>query len=808
MASRFISSGIVLLLLLTATVPVTAEEWLVAWQGQDRPGPVNLPFTTGWPADPAGFEQHDPNNCYTQPPGPDYAEAANVGIGGFLGLQNLTDGTCNNIGHLDGGACISTGSLLQIRQSPCGMRYQVGPRSVLNWFNDYNSEIMAYHGPDNRDTMLNGVTAEVSFYIAASPQFTWTNLLEIEAYPTYYNPWNDGTPNYRDNHNASVLLRHFMPGRPTNEWHLVAAADNTFDLGLVSDFMNRWVTVRLALAHAPGKPQMIVWVDGVGYHGAGWDALGQGNDNGDQAHGYCRFGYSATDGDVRIGTMAYTNQGIFSPLPRGQCMNVFGDKYLRPLPPVAKTRTNPEVCDNNLDDDGDGLVDCDDPECFQNGACGNLLANGSFERVISPCDFTDCASLDPRPGGWDSSGSNTVHLQGTTWIPSPSATDGPTRASVSSGAGASTVWQTVSVVPGTEVSFKGDIAPGHNNAEVQAEHFIELVDGDNESALLVQNAGVPARFVTTAGDPNFQPVALSGICTTGTVTVRWGYRTTGGWGAVATHVDNMYLAGTARGRCNDPFADADGDGDVDQVDFAVWQSCQTGEGGGPVETFCKCFDVQGSSGVPDNDIDQGDFTAFEECAGGPGVPADRACDDGVVQPPFDILAAGSRKQHGTAGAFDVDLLATSPVEPRNGGPTKIVVSFEQDIQPADGSLDIGDEVTVSSGSISLATIRCNELIIDLSGVPQGCLTVTLHGLALASDATAIMPDRQLKVAVLFADVTGDGVVNSADQTSVEGSILQPVNSSTFRRDVDVDGDIDTIDALLVKVKMGTAASCQ
>src|SRR5262249_29544974 len=153
--------------------------------------------------------------------------------------------------------------LLQTRKSPCGMRYQVGPRTSLNYFNPYNSELMAYHGPNNRDTHLNGLTAEVSFYVAASPQFVWTSLIEIEGYPSYQNHWNDGTTNYADNHHCQVLLRHFMPGLPTNEWHLAAQADHLFDLGPISDFMNRWVTLRLALAHAPGKPQMLVWVDGI-----------------------------------------------------------------------------------------------------------------------------------------------------------------------------------------------------------------------------------------------------------------------------------------------------------------------------------------------------------------------------------------------------------------------------------------------------------------------------------------------------------------------------------------------------------------
>jgi len=72
---------------------------------------------------------------------------------------------------------------------------------------------------------------------------------------------------------------------------------------------------------------------------------------------------------------------------------------------------------------------------------------------------------------------------------------------------------------------------------------------------------------------------------------------------------------------NDPFADADGDSDVDQDDFAKFQLCYTGGSGG-VPDGCVCFDQD-----EDDDIDDDDFTAFQNCASGPYVPANTACDD-------------------------------------------------------------------------------------------------------------------------------------------------------------------------------------
>jgi len=73
--------------------------------------------------------------------------------------------------------------------------------------------------------------------------------------------------------------------------------------------------------------------------------------------------------------------------------------------------------------------------------------------------------------------------------------------------------------------------------------------------------------------------------------------------------------------CPDPFADADEDGDVDQDDFALFQLCYTGTGGG-VPDNCDCFNRDG-----DDDVDSTDYGKFENCASGPAVPADITCDD-------------------------------------------------------------------------------------------------------------------------------------------------------------------------------------
>ncbi|UCD29178.1 MAG: hypothetical protein JSV03_01460, partial [Planctomycetota bacterium] len=76
--------------------------------------------------------------------------------------------------------------------------------------------------------------------------------------------------------------------------------------------------------------------------------------------------------------------------------------------------------------------------------------------------------------------------------------------------------------------------------------------------------------------------------------------------------------------CPDPFADVDGDDDVDQDDFAEFQLCYTGSGGTLAEG-CDCFDQEPTGG--DGDVDENDYNRFQNCASGPEVPADPACDD-------------------------------------------------------------------------------------------------------------------------------------------------------------------------------------
>ncbi len=88
--------------------------------------------------------------------------------------------------------------------------------------------------------------------------------------------------------------------------------------------------------------------------------------------------------------------------------------------------------------------------------------------------------------------------------------------------------------------------------------------------------------------------------------------------------DATLYAGFIWPACHQPFADADDDHDVDQIDFAYVQRCLSATGG--ILDGCECFN-RPEVGFPngDNDVDLNDLDAFAACASGPGIPADANC---------------------------------------------------------------------------------------------------------------------------------------------------------------------------------------
>ncbi len=170
----------------------------------------------------------------------------------------------------------------------------------------------------------------------------------------------------------------------------------------------------------------------------------------------------------------------------------------------------------------------------------------------------------------------------------------------------------------------------------------------------------------------------------------------------------------------------------------------------------------------------------------------------VPGPPVPTTVV-SRKVHGGAGTFDVDLLPPAPgIECRTGGPNgdfKMVVNFPLSVTIS------GATVTSGTGSVTSASASGNVVTVNLTGVTNAQrLTVTLNNVTDANGAGNI----PVNMAVLAGDTTADTFVNSGDIAQTKSQSGQLVSGSNFREDVTIDGNLNSGDIALVKSKSGTA----
>ena len=60
-------------------------------------------------------------------------------------------------------------------------------------------------------------------------------------------------------------------------------------------------------------------------------------------------------------------------------------------------------CDNSIDDDGDGYVDCEDQDCFEDANCQDTMEHQCDDKVdndgdgYTDCDDQDCAGTEQCP---------------------------------------------------------------------------------------------------------------------------------------------------------------------------------------------------------------------------------------------------------------------------------------------------------------------------------------------------------------------------------------------------------------------------
>jgi hypothetical protein len=167
----------------------------------------------------------------------------------------------------------------------------------------------------------------------------------------------------------------------------------------------------------------------------------------------------------------------------------------------------------------------------------------------------------------------------------------------------------------------------------------------------------------------------------------------------------------------------------------------------------------------------------------------------------------SRKTHGTAGAFDINLPLTGSagIECRSGGANsdyQVVFTFPTAVTlngavvtPQAGKL--GSMVGSASVSPDGRTVTLN--LTNVTDVQT--ITMTLSGVNNGTSTNDVTTHMRLFV----GDTNGNGSVNASDISQTKSRTGQAVTSANFRSDVAVNGMINASDLAMVKSHSGGGA---
>ncbi|MEP7014723.1 MAG: dockerin type I domain-containing protein [Verrucomicrobiota bacterium] len=199
--------------------------------------------------------------------------------------------------------------------------------------------------------------------------------------------------------------------------------------------------------------------------------------------------------------------------------------------------------------------------------------------------------------------------------------------------------------------------------------------------------------------------------------------------------------------------------------------------------------VQGDHGIWAAAPDPSGFYATE-------IAAHKGFIESVV---MRLLSSVSRKTHGGAGTYDIDLPQTGPhgVECRRPGVANdytIVFTFINSVSVQSAS------VTSGTGSVGAFTVAGNQVTVNLSGVAnEQTIVVTLGNVNDGTNASNV----QATMDVLVGDGNGDGHVNASDVAQIKSRIGQPLDPVNFRSDVNFNGVINASDTAIIKSNIGT-----
>jgi hypothetical protein len=171
--------------------------------------------------------------------------------------------------------------------------------------------------------------------------------------------------------------------------------------------------------------------------------------------------------------------------------------------------------------------------------------------------------------------------------------------------------------------------------------------------------------------------------------------------------------------------------------------------------------------------------------------------------PLTLTTAVSRKSHGAAGPFDIDLplSGSAGVECRSGGvggDYSLVITFSNTVVSGNAA------VTGGTGSIAGApTFSGNTMTVNLTGVTNAQIaTVTLDN--VTDSSSQVLPTTAINIGFLVGDSNGDGFVNAGDALQTRSRAGQAIDATNFRSDVNTDGFVNSGDTTIVRSQSGNA----
>ena len=211
------------------------------------------------------------------------------------------------------------------------------------------------------------------------------------------------------------------------------------------------------------------------------------------------------------------------------------------------------------------------------------------------------------------------------------------------------------------------------------------------------------------------------------------------------------------------------------------------------------FAGDGSEATSINPARSGEENFHEAPASSPVIGGINAYLFLVPLPP-EVTSVSSRKLHGAAGEFDINLPLNPPfgVECRTGGAGnnhRVLVTFANPV-----TLD-GVSVTSTNGLATAGQSASGAVVkVELAAVANAqILGITLINVRDGTSAgDVLVPFR-----VLIGDTTQNSSVTASDIGQVKAQSGQPVDLSSFRLDVSANGAINSTDIGLVKANSGT-----